>query len=151
MSYLDSIPNVTNDVEKQNGPSILPRNLPKLNDPMALDDTKYTTYIYDIDHEIRGCDHQEDAVTLLPGITGTLMSIPKSLLTDVKPHSRELVLYQEPTSLTIPKEQDNVRRAIAESRARARARQGLGPPCTASSSNNGNKCVYDGMGIDAVL
>lgn len=103
---------------------------------MLLDDTRDTVFIHDIDREIAEGDTQEGTIDLLPGIAGTLLSIPKSLITDAKPQSNELVLYQEPTSLSIPKEQDSVRRAIAETRARARARQD-------SSYTNGSPAKND--------
>lgn len=49
-----------------------------------------------------------------------VLSVPQFVLSDSKPSGKELVLYTEPYSLTVPKEKDNVRRAILESRARAR-------------------------------
>jgi hypothetical protein len=50
-----------------------------------------------------------------------MMSVPESILSDSSSKGKELVLYTEPTSLTVPKEKDTVRKAIMESRARARA------------------------------
>ena len=88
---------------------------------MLLDDTQHTIFIHDIDREIEDSNSQEDTVNFLPGFTGN--SIPSFLILGTKPTGNELVLYQEPTSLTIPKEEDNVRRAIAETRARTREKQ----------------------------
>lgn len=50
-----------------------------------------------------------------------VLSVPQSVLSDLQPSGKELVLYTEPSSLTVPKEKDHVRKAILESRARARA------------------------------
>jgi hypothetical protein len=87
---------------------------------MLLDDTRDTIYVHDIDHDLAESHAQQDTISILPGVAGTLLSIPKTLFADTKSQSNELVLYQEPKSLSIPEEQDNVRRAIAETRARAR-------------------------------
>ncbi|GAD98517.1 hypothetical protein AOR_1_2034 [Paecilomyces variotii No. 5] len=92
-------------------------------DSMLLDDTEHTTYIYDLDREFKEIEAQEGCIAFLPEIEKRLISIPKAVLADSKPQNNELVLYQVPTSLTVPKEQDNVRKAIIESRARAREKQ----------------------------
>lgn len=90
---------------------------------MLLDDTKHTTYIHDLNREIAGVEAQELYVSFLPGISEKLTPIPRSILAGHKSQNNELVLYREPTSLTVPKEHDSVRRAIIESRKRARAKQ----------------------------
>ncbi|CAG8901885.1 unnamed protein product [Penicillium egyptiacum] len=87
------------------------------NDAMILDDTKHTTYIYNLDQELMEADS--------PGLVFSpfaekVLSVPQSVLSDPKPSGKELVLYTEPSSLTVPREKDNVRKAILESRARAR-------------------------------
>jgi len=87
---------------------------------MLLDDTKDTVYIHDIDRELAESQAQQDTISILPGVAEALLPIPKTLIAKTKSQSNELVLYQEPQSLSIPEEQDNVRRAIAETRARAR-------------------------------
>lgn len=90
---------------------------------MLLDDTEHTTYIYDLERELKEIEAQEGCIAFLPEIEKRLVSVPKALLADSKPRNNELVVYQVPTSLTVPKEQDSVRKAIIESRARAREKQ----------------------------
>ncbi|CDM36178.1 hypothetical protein DTO013E5_8997 [Penicillium roqueforti] len=93
------------------------QDLSSSNDAMILDDTKHTTYIHNLDQELMEADS--------PGLVFSpfaekVLSVPQSVLSDSKPSGKELVLYTEPSSLTVPKEKDNVRKAILESRARAR-------------------------------
>ena len=90
-----------------------------------MDDTKDKVYIYNLDDELKAVDEDDEKLVFLPDIERKLNKIPKSLL---KAHSQplansEVVLYQVPSSLSVPEEQDNVRKAIIESRARARQRQ----------------------------
>lgn len=122
---------------------------------MLLDDTKDTVFIHDIDRELAESDTQEDTISILPGVAGTLMSIPNTLIADTKPQSHELVLYREPKSLSIPEEQDNVRRAIAETRARARQARLDHPSTTESSAVKNDFGIIidddDVMDIDPVL
>jgi hypothetical protein len=87
---------------------------------MILDDTKHTTYIHDLDRELADLDLPEGDLVILP-LAAKMISVPESVLSHPS-QGRELVLYTEPSSLTVPKEQDSVRKAIIESRARARAR-----------------------------
>jgi hypothetical protein len=90
---------------------------------MILDDTKHTSYIYDIERELASVEAEEKRISFLPDIEKVLNAIPKSVLLEPKPEQNELVLYRVPRSLTVTEDQDNVRKAIIESRARARARQ----------------------------
>ena len=97
-------------------------------DSMLLDDTKYTVYIHDLDREIADIESQENGVPFLPRIPENLTSIPPSILSPTKPSGsepcgNELVLYSEPSSLTVPRDQDCVRRAIIETKARTRKTQ----------------------------
>ena len=90
-----------------------------------MDDTKDKVYIYNLDDELRAVDEGEEKLVFLPDIDRKLNKIPKSLL---RGHGQplansEVVLYRVPSSLSIPQEHDNVRKAIIESRARARQRQ----------------------------
>ncbi|KAJ5915340.1 hypothetical protein N7466_011273 [Penicillium verhagenii] len=86
---------------------------------MLLDDTKHTTYIYNLDHELAEPD-PPDTLILLP-LAARMISMPKSVLSSNPAQGKELILYSEPSSLTLPKDKDSVRKAIIESRARARA------------------------------
>lgn len=87
---------------------------------MMLDDTKHTIYIHDLDREIEDIDKADSAFSLIPGLGENLSTIPRLLVPAPRPKGNELVLYQEPESLTVPKEADNVRRALIETRERAR-------------------------------
>jgi hypothetical protein len=95
---------------------------------MHLDDTKDKVYIHDLDRELEGADSPEDTIAFLPEIEKRFTAIPKSVLTSSSSSStgQEVVLYQVPSSITVPEEQDNVRRAIIETRARARAKKAEG-------------------------
>ncbi|KAK4239684.1 hypothetical protein C8A03DRAFT_32205 [Achaetomium macrosporum] len=99
---------------------------------MQLDDTKYKVYINNLDDELAS-DNESDGeggMVFLPDIEKYLRTtrIPTRVL-DPRPDPRaelagkELVLYSEPSSISVPKEQDSVRRAILEARARAREKQ----------------------------
>jgi hypothetical protein len=90
---------------------------------MMLDDTKHTIYIHDLDSELADSDAQEYSITFLPEIGAKLGTLPKLLTVDTQPQNNELVLYRDPKSLSVPEEDDYVRRAILESRRRARAAQ----------------------------
>jgi len=88
---------------------------------MLLDDTKNTTYIYDIDRELAGIEEEEKHILFIPDIEKALNAIPKAVLQDPKPEN-ELVLYGIPRSLTVTEDKDAVRKAIIESRARAKTK-----------------------------
>ena len=92
---------------------------------MQIDDTKDKVYIYNLDQELADIEGQEDKLVFLPDIEKKLGKIPKSLLTGHSQPSAntQMVLYNVPSSLTVAPEKDNVRRAIIETRARAREKQ----------------------------
>ncbi|AEO54037.1 hypothetical protein MYCTH_2296107, partial [Thermothelomyces thermophilus ATCC 42464] len=103
---------------------------------MQLDDTKYKVYIYNIDDELSSSDNEDGAdegkLVFLPDIDKHLRNtrIPTRVLNPGRPDEsssagKELVLYQVPSSISIPEEQDSVRKAIMEARERARERQRL--------------------------
>ena len=91
---------------------------------MQLDDSKDKVYIHDLDNQIAEIEDEEKTV-FLPDIEKKLGKIPQYLLTgDLKPTAEnQMILYGVPASLSVPEEQDNVRKAIIESRARAREKQ----------------------------
>ncbi|KAE8411878.1 hypothetical protein BDV36DRAFT_288335 [Aspergillus pseudocaelatus] len=130
-----------------------------LNDMMILDDTKHTVYIHDLEREIAETELPNDPITFLPGIGESLRAIPRFVVTEAKPMCNELVLYREPASLTVPKERDTVRKALIETRERARTNQCGRHPSTYSSiypgtvtdpGNSNNTChPEDAMEIDA--
>ncbi|KAL9121163.1 MAG: hypothetical protein Q9187_002278 [Circinaria calcarea] len=94
-------------------------------DSMRLDDTRDKVYIHDLDEEVSDIESEEEKLLFLPDIEQRLTKIPKSVLISQSqpPISNEIVLYNIPESLSIPKEQDSVRKAILETRARAREKQ----------------------------
>ncbi|OOQ86393.1 hypothetical protein PEBR_21504 [Penicillium brasilianum] len=105
-------------------------------DAMMLDDTKHTTYIHDLDRELADIDTPDGGLIFLP-LAAKLISVPESVLSTPS-QGKELVLYTDPSSLTLPEEQDSVRKAIIESRARARAR------AQAASSHQSLPCFDHG-------
>ena len=92
---------------------------------MQLDDTKDKVYIHNLDEELADIESEEEKLVFLPDIEKKLSKIPKSvLLGEGHPCTgNEVVLYSVPSSLSVPEEQDKVRKAIIESRARAREKQ----------------------------
>ncbi|CAJ2500205.1 Uu.00g030580.m01.CDS01 [Anthostomella pinea] len=119
-------------------------------DSMQLDDTKHKVYIYNLDDELSSSsasspDNSEPSspTSTSPEKPGRLVflndiqkhlrqqsRIPPSILANregelggVNINDMQLILYREPSSLTVPREQDSVRRAVAEARDRMRARQ----------------------------
>ncbi|KAI3324841.1 hypothetical protein HD806DRAFT_56832 [Xylariaceae sp. AK1471] len=117
-------------------------------DGMQIDDTKHKVYIYDLDAELSSADENSESEYSLPGSPtsgrGRLIFLP-----DIEKHlsrtrippavfansdgelaghninDMQMVLYSdsEPSSLTVPREQDSVRKAILEARARLRQKQ----------------------------
>ncbi|RAL01495.1 uncharacterized protein BO80DRAFT_354334 [Aspergillus ibericus CBS 121593] len=92
-------------------------------DSMLLDDTKHTVYIHDLDRELEETEPNADTFTFLHRYADQLTAIPRLLVTRAKTPCNELVLYTEPTSLSITKEGDNVRKALIATRDRARRGQ----------------------------
>jgi hypothetical protein len=106
---------------------------------MAIDSTASKVYISSIDDELASypssdSDSDDKKLVFLPDIERRLTKIPRSVLLarpndncdDLREAARlqnsQLAIYNEaPASLTVPLENDNVRKAILESRARARA------------------------------
>jgi hypothetical protein len=106
-----------------------PRTKPQDEDMMQVDDTKHKVYIYDLDAELSDSESSDDGkLVFLPNIEKHLREsrIPPSILANSEGElagNNQLVLYNVPSSLTVPEEQDSVRKAIIETRARARAKQ----------------------------
>lgn len=123
---------------------------PSQPDTMLLDDTQHTTYIHNLEQELAEID--TPGLVFAP-FAEKVLSVPQSVLY-TKPSGTELVLYTEPCSLTVPKDKDNVRKAILESRARARERNsnviGSGDPDADVSTDSTMVAVpeYDPMDID---
>lgn len=104
---------------------------------MQLDDTKHKVYIYNLDDELSS-DNESDGegkLVFLPDIEKHLranrlpLPIPKPILPnkDGELAGMQLVLYSDgPSSISVPEEQDSVRKAIIEARARLREKQAKG-------------------------
>lgn len=92
---------------------------------MQLDDTKEKVYIHNLDAELAEVSSDEEKLVFLPDIEKKFAKIPRSVLTSQNPPrtNNQVVLYNVPSSLSVPQEQDNVRRAIIDSRARTREKQ----------------------------
>ena len=92
---------------------------------MELENTRDRVFIHNLDQELSEIDAEGERLIFLPDIEKKLARIPKSVLT-TQSHpitGNEVVLYNVPSSLSIPREKDNVRRAILETRARALEKQ----------------------------
>ncbi|KAI4229178.1 MAG: hypothetical protein LQ349_006429 [Xanthoria aureola] len=119
------------NIADQNGKLYLPvqRNAPTStldqNESMQVDDTKDKVYIHNLDAELADLESDEDTPIYLPDIEKKLAKIPRSVLMGRNPPitNNQMVLYNVPSSLSVPQEQDNVRRVIIESRTRAREKQ----------------------------
>lgn len=96
-----------------------------ISNSMHLENTRERIYIHSLDEELSDTESDEERLIFLPDIEKRLGKIPKSILSERNPSqtSTEVVLYNVPESISIPREQDNVRKAIIESRERARAKQ----------------------------
>lgn len=109
---------------------------PSNSDGMEIEETPNRIYISDLDAEIASLDPSSPTHPIfLPDIEKHLLGLPSSIL---KPSAEEenlrrekektmqLVIYGLPTSISIPEDKDNVRRAIEEARKRVRDRMPLG-------------------------
>jgi hypothetical protein len=97
-------------------------------DVMRLDDSKHKVYIYDLDAELSESESDDGKLVFLPDIEKHLREsrIPPSVLANSEGElagNKQLVLYNIPSSLTVPEEQDIVRKAVIEARARIREKQ----------------------------
>lgn len=93
---------------------------------MPVDETPDRVVIHDLDAEIREIEAAESQTLFLPDIDKKVSAIPQKLLQNRSENTNtQLVLYKVPSSISVPKEEDAVRKAIAAARARARERQAL--------------------------
>lgn len=90
---------------------------------MQVDETRDRVYIHNLDDELRDIESDEERLIFLPDIEKRLSRIPQHVLTGRKDddhENQELVLYSVPKSLSVEEGHDSVRKAILESRQRAR-------------------------------
>ncbi|KAL4734629.1 hypothetical protein BDV11DRAFT_197776 [Aspergillus similis] len=98
-------------------------NIHRPSDAMILDDTDTTLYIHNLEQELAEAETLDGAFTILPGIEGRLSLTNILVANERKRPCTEVVLYREPESLSIPKDKDQVRRALIGTRERARLSQ----------------------------
>lgn len=115
---------------QQQADQVLPPTAAATSDPnglMEVEDTKHRLYIHDLDKELADIESDEEHPIFLPDIDKHLNKLPRRLLEGREPSStlkdKQLVLYHVPTSISLPKEDDNVRKVLIESRNRARLEQ----------------------------
>jgi hypothetical protein len=109
-----------------------PRTSTNVSD-MDVEDTPHRVYIHDLAAELSDIESDEENPIFLSDIEKHLSKIPKCVLQGPEPKPNkhnQVVLYNVPSSLSVPEERDGVRRAIVEARRRVRERQasGLGEP-----------------------
>lgn len=99
---------------------------PTSDDSMQVEDTPHRVYIHDLAAELSDTDSDTENPIFLSDIERHLSKIPRHVLLGPPPKPTEhnqMVLYNVPASLTVPEEQDNVRKAIVEARQRIREKQ----------------------------
>jgi hypothetical protein len=93
---------------------------------MEVEDTPHRVYISDLSAELSDIESDEENPIFLSDIEKHLSKIPTHVLRGPEPtptQHNQMVLYNVPSSLTVPEAQDNVRKAIVETRQRIRDRQ----------------------------
>jgi hypothetical protein len=99
---------------------------PSDDDSMLVEETPHRVYIHDLAAELSDIESDEENPIFLSDIEKHLAKIPKHILVGPEPKAtkdNQLVLYNVPSSLSVPEEKDNVRKAIVEARARLREQQ----------------------------
>lgn len=135
------IPKLVAPVTKEKKHGRKPRPPPPA-DGMEVEDTPHRVYIHDLAAELSDIESDEENPIFLSDIEKHLAKIPKHVLTGPElkaTRDNQLVLYNVPSSLTIPEEQDRVRKAIVEARARIRENQAspLGEPAFTGPNGEG--------------
>lgn len=99
---------------------------PPPDDSMQVEDTPHRVYIHDLAAELSDLESDEENPIFLSDIEKHIAKIPLHVLRGPAPSpsaDNALVLYNVPSSLSVPEERDSVRKAIVEARERARERQ----------------------------
>jgi hypothetical protein len=122
---------------------------------MQVEDTKHKVYIYDLDKELAESESDEERPIFIPDIEKHLNKIPKHILIgdDARALANmQMVLYNVPSSLTVPQEKDSVRRAIIESRQRQRESQAMGYELAVDEHSEGarSKRVHSNFTTDTM-
>lgn len=117
-------------------------------DYMELEDSKHKVYIYDLDAELAGESDSESKPIFIPDIEKHLNNLPKVMLMSDKVReaakNMQLVVYNVPSSLSVPADRDGVRKAILESRAKASLRLGMAVPEMATQDMKERRVSLDG-------
>jgi len=95
---------------------------------MEVEDSAHKVYIHDLAAELSDVESDDEHPVFLSDIEKHLSKIPAFILASPEPKAtrdNQIVLYNVPSSLSVPGEEDSVRRAIVEARARMREKQGL--------------------------
>jgi hypothetical protein len=92
---------------------------------MPIDETKDRIVIHDLAAEIAEIEAAEPKTMFLPDIDRKVSAIPQTLLQNQSGNTNntQMILYEVPSSISVPKEADAVRKAIIAARARAREKQ----------------------------
>ncbi|KAF1912584.1 hypothetical protein BDU57DRAFT_559788 [Ampelomyces quisqualis] len=110
-------------LQKRDRPARPPR---RASDGMDIEDTPHRVYIHDLAAELSDIESDEEKPIFLSDIEKHLSKIPQHVLTGPEPKANEhnqMVLYNIPTSLTLPEHKDSVRKAIVDARQRIRNMQ----------------------------
>ncbi|KAL9110028.1 MAG: hypothetical protein Q9227_005367 [Pyrenula ochraceoflavens] len=133
--------------------TVPPSTIQDANDFMPLDDTKDRIYIHDLESELAEIEEEESNVAFLPEIEKKLAALPAGVLNgNNHVRGREMVLYQDPSSISVPPEHDHVRKAILAARTRAREKQqsdaaaSTGQPLISASRNGSNENEFSNHG-----
>ena len=122
-------------------------------DLMEVEDTKDRVYIRDLDEELGDVAKEDvgERIVFLPDIERRLNNLPKKLLAgdqSLEATGNELVLYNVPSSLSVPLEQDSVRKVILETRARAQHQQETESPAASSRGSMLHEDAQHGMAVE---
>jgi hypothetical protein len=97
-----------------------------------MDDSKHKVYIYNLDDELSDDDSDTTDPAKLVFLKDiekhlNLNRIPRHILEkpDPEEEGKQIILYSDPKSISVPEEADSVRKAIIEARRRAREKQRL--------------------------
>ncbi|KAF1932308.1 uncharacterized protein M421DRAFT_1953 [Didymella exigua CBS 183.55] len=117
-------------------------------DAMLVEDTPHRVYIHDLAAELSDTDSDSDRPVFLSDIEKHLSKMPRHVLLPRPPAPTEhnqMVLYNVPASLTLPADQDSVRKAIVDARQRIREKQASGL-CVRADTDEGEDA--DAMDLD---
>jgi hypothetical protein len=100
---------------------------------MQVEDTPTRIFIHDLDSELADeVESDSERPIFVPDIEKHLMKLPRAVLIGDSERkameNMQMVLYKIPKSISVPEEEDSVRRAIREARQRARDQQPLRIP-----------------------